>query len=420
MLRKITIFYILLVLTLFIGCNSGKQTFTDEWLQYRGPDGGGISTSAVQIIPWDADGQPHLVWKRPMGDGFSGISVSGDQLIVAFGEDSSEVLAGYNRNNGKENWRCSIGKLFTEEFGDGPRATPTIDGDQVFIYNSWGHLYCVDINNGQIIWKAALSDSFKIQMPQRGFTTSPLVMDETVIIHTGGLDSTAFMGLHKKTGEVMWRTGSSVVSLSTPVVAVINNVKQIFFSATRVVEEDGRKKGVYEIVSLSLDGKILWQGPGLPGVIAMPVFIAPDKVFVSSQMEIGSKLIQVQSEGDSYKAEEVWNSKYMRNHFNSSVFYEGFIYGFSNATLECLDANSAERKWRKRGLGKGSLIIADGKLIVLSDKGKLVIAEATPEGYQELAKAQVIEGKSWTSPTFADGKLYLRNRKEMACYDLTK
>lgn len=416
------VFIILVVLALITGFNSHAQKFTDKWPQYRGPNGDGVSISTYQIKPWPADSQPHLVWKQPIGEGFSGISVSGDLLIVAFGEDDSEIIAGYDRRSGKESWRCRIGKLFKEEFGDGPRATPAIDDNQAYIYNSWGHLYSVNIKTGKMNWKAELSDHFKIPMPvpRRGFTSSPIVIENKVIIYTGGNDNTAFMALKKDTGEVLWRSGSTTGSYSSPVAATINGIKQLLFTTTRIVETDGKKKGVYEVVSLTSDGKELWRGPGLPSVIAMPVFIAPDKIFVSSSLEIGSKLIQVKIEGKNYKAEEVWNSKNMRNHFNSSVYFKGNIYGFSNATLECLDAETAERKWRKRGMGKGSLIVVDGKLIVLSDKGKLVIAKATAEGYQELARARVLKGKSWTSPTFADGYLYLRNLKEMACYDLTK
>jgi outer membrane protein assembly factor BamB len=416
------VFIVLIVMVFVAGFNSFGQKFTDKWQQYRGPEGDGVSTSTYRIKPWPADGQPHLVWKQPIGEGFSGISVSGNQLIVAFGEGDSEFIAGYDRMSGKEGWRCSIGKLFKEEFGDGPRATPLIDGNHAYIYNSWGHLYCVDIRTGTLKWKAELSDHFKIKMmvPRRGFSSSPIVIGNKVIIYTGGNDNTAFMALQKNTGKVLWRTGSTSGSYSSPVAPVINGITQLIFATSRAVEIDGKKKGVHEVVSLNSNGKELWRGPGLPGVVAMPVFIPPNKIFVSSSLEIGSKLIRVNVEGKNYKAEEVWNSPNMRNHFNSSVYFEGHIYGFSNATLECLDAETAERKWRKRGMGKGSLIIVNGKLIVLSDKGKLIIAKATAEGYRELAGAKVIKGKSWTSPTFADGYLYLRNLKEMACYDLTK
>jgi len=406
---------------LAISC--GNRSFSDEWPQYRGPRGDGISHSAAVIKPWKEGAQPHEVWKQPIGVGFSGITLAGEQLLVAFGEDSSEYLGSYNRRTGTENWRCDIGPLFEEELGDGPRATAAVDGDLAYIYNSWGHLYSVNIETGDVVWRVALSDTFNVPMlvPKRGFTNSPVVLDDKVIMYAGGSDSTAFIAFDKLTGDVVWRTGSTRGSYSSPIVVSIDGVKQILFTTTRVIEEDGRRRGAYEVFSVSPEGEILWIGPGVGGVISMPVFVPPNKVFVASQIEdIGSRLIEVMRDGETWAAKEVWKSSMMHTHFNTAVYYEGYLYGFSNATLECLDAETAERKWRKRGLGKGSLMIADGKLIILTDRGKLALAEASPEEYTELARAQVITGKSWTVPTYADGMLYVRNVKEMACYDLTK
>ena len=149
----------------------------------------------------------------------------------------------------------------------------------------------------------------------------------------------------------------------------------------------------------------------------MPVFVPPNKVFISSSVEEGCLLIEVLEDGT---ADTVWHNREMRNHFNSAIYYKDHIYGFDNATLECLVAETSERKWKQRGFGKGSLIIADEKILVLSDKGRFAMVEATSKGYKELARAQVLRGKSWTMPTYSDGKVYLRNQKEMACYDLTK
>ncbi len=194
-------------------------------------------------------------------------------------------------------------------------------------------------------------------------------------------------------------------------------MEQAVFTIARIIEKDGERQVLEEAVSVSLDGKILWRGPSLSQIIAMPVFVPPNKIFISSSVENGCLLIQVLPDG---KVETVWQNKEMRNHFNSSVYYKDHIYGFSSSTLKCLEAETAQRKWSTRGYGKGSLIIADEKLLVLSDQGKLAMIEATPKGYKELAQAKVLEGKSWTCPTISEGRIYLRNQKEMACYDLTK
>jgi outer membrane protein assembly factor BamB len=387
-----------------------------EWSQYRGPNRDGVALSKTPLKAWPKGSQPFQVWKKPIGEGFSGIVIAGEQFITAFGGADSEFIGGFEKATGKEIWRTPLGKMFVEEMGNGPRSTPTIDGDSAYILDSTGGLFAVNIKSGKQIWKVSLTDKFKIKRPLRGFSSSPLIMGDTLIIPGGGKNS-AFIGLDKKTGEPIWQTGESAAGHSSPFTAVINDVEQSVFTIARVIEKDGERQVLEEAVSVSPEGKILWRGPSLSQIIAMPVFVPPDKVFISSSVENGCLLIQVLPDG---KVETVWNNKEMRNHFNSSVYYKNHIYGFSSSSLKCLVAATAERKWSRRGYGKGSLIIADNKLLVLSDRGKLAMIEATPSGFKELAQAQVIEGKSWTSPTIADGRIYLRNQKEMACYDLTK
>ncbi|MCJ7580453.1 MAG: PQQ-like beta-propeller repeat protein [Candidatus Aminicenantes bacterium] len=395
-----------------IGSRGGKA----DWSQYRGPNRDGVAVSDMSIKAWPSGSPPFQVWKKPIGEGFSGIVITGDFLITAIAEEDTEFLVSFEKTTGKEIWRTPLGKMFVEEMGNGPRATPTLDGDFAYILNSYGGLFCARIKSGEQIWTVSLPDTFNIQRPLRGFSTCPLILDEILIIHGGGEDS-AFIGLDKKTGKTIWQTGDSTAGHSSPFTAVINGVEQCVFTVARQVEENGEKKILEEAVSVSADGKILWRGPSLPQIIAMPVFVPPNKVFISSSVENGCLLIQVLPDG---KVETVWQNTEMRNHFNSSVYYKDHIYGFSSSTLKCLVAETAQRKWSTRGYGKGSLIIADEKLIVLSDRGMLALIEATPKGYKELARAQVIEGKSWTSPTIENGIIYMRNQKEMACYDLTK
>ena len=421
--KRIGLFCFLTMPFTLIGLSLAATTpeFAEEWSNYRGANRDGISTTSIPVKVWNSEAPIQAVWKHSIGDGFSGIVVTGDQLITAFSEDNLEIIAGFNRKTGQETWRCPIGKEFVEEFGNGPRATPTLDGKQVFIYNSWGHLYAVHTETGKLNWKYEISDNLKVKMPDRGHCTSPIVIGEYVIVHAGGREeNTAFIALDKNTGAVHWKTGESVLSYSSPIFASIDQSPQIIFATTRIEDVDGQPKGVPEIVALSPEGNRLWVAPSVQGVLAMPVFIPPNQVFVSSSNDIGCKLIEVKKEEKGFKTKDVWFSMEMQNHFNSSVYYKDHLYGFSNATLHCLDAKTGIRKWRKRGLGKGSLIIADQKLVILTDRGRLVLAETNPEKYVELANAFVIDGLTWTSPTLADGMLYLRSRKEIGCYDLSK
>lgn len=405
----------LLLIHLFGSPGYGASQDT-EWAQYRGPNRDGIALSSPAIKPWPKGGQPHEVWKRPLGEGFSGISLAGDRLLTAFTEEGATFVAAFDKATGEEIWRTNIGAAFEEEMGNGPRSTPTIDGELAYILNSHGALFCFRVDSGEKVWEVSLTEEFKIGRPRRGFSTSPIIRGDTLILHGGGATA-AFLGLDKKTGKTLWQTGDSIAGHSSPFAAVINGKEQFVFTITRLIEKDGERQLLEEAVSVSADGEVLWRGPSLSQIIAMPVFVPPNKVFISSSVEKGCMLIQVSADGS---VDTVWHNKEMRNHFNSSVCYLGHIYGFSSSTLKCLVADTAERKWSKRGFGKGSLIIADGKLLILSDRGKLGMIEATPSGYKELAQAQVLNGKSWTSPTYSEGRIYLRNQKEMACYDLTK
>ncbi len=395
-----------------------EKAGTDIWTQFRGQARSGVSAAQYDLKIWNSDG-PKLVWKHTIGDGFSGIVITGTVLVTAFAVDSTEYLAGYDSRSGRENWRVEIGKMFIDNFGNGPRSTPVFDNGRAFVLASRGRISAVDADAGEILWTVSLADSFEIKVPDRGFTTSLLVQDDLVIVHAGGGEGEAIVALDKNTGRLVWKIGDSAPSYSSPFVATINGVKQNIFAATRIAEIDGSPQNISEVISVSTDGKILWKAPSLPLVIAMPVFMGPDRVFVSGSREDGCLAFRVVQDADTTRIEPLWKSKEMKNHFSSSVYYKNHIYGFSKSTLKCLEAATGERKWRKRGFGKGSIIIVDDKLVVLDDRGRLAIIEATADGYHELAYAQALDGKSWTSPTFVGGKIYLRNRKEMACYDLT-
>jgi len=166
------------------------------------------------------------------------------------------------------------------------------------------------------------------------------------------------------------------------------------------------------------DGTVVWENR-VPGAIAMPILLPGMQLFLSNPDQGGCTMLQLDKEGKA-PADTLWQNKFMRNHFNSSIYHDGAIYGFSNATLRCIDVETGKRMWNKRGLGKGSLVTADNKLFVLSDKGKVVVVEAVSDSYKELGTFQAIEGKSWTSPTIANGIIYLRNFSQMAAFDIRK
>jgi outer membrane protein assembly factor BamB len=212
----------------------------------------------------------------------------------------------------------------------------------------------------------------------------------------------------KATGKQRWAALDTPAGYSSPIVVTIAGVRQYVF-----VHTAGR-----EVVSLLPDGTVHWRHPWTSGAIAMPVFVPPDGVLVSASADVGAMLLRVKTVDGKPAVEEAWRNQLLKNHFSSSVVVGGHVYGFDNGTLKCLDAATGEQKWAARGFGKGSLIAADGLLVILSDRGLLALAEANPESYRELGRSQVFASKTWTAPTLAGGRLYLRDLAEIVCLEV--
>ncbi|MCA9740071.1 MAG: PQQ-binding-like beta-propeller repeat protein [Deferribacteres bacterium] len=393
---------------LYIGvASAGSRGHSDKnWSQYRGQNRNGVSLEQVQLQAWPAGG-PKLVWKRSIGEGFSGISISDGTGYTADSQDSTEFLVAFELKTGKDLWRVGMDKKFFELLGNGPRSTPTIADGMAFGLSSEGMLVAVDAKNGAEKWRVSLAERYAGKGPGRGYSVSPIVDGDLVLIEAAGENDKAIVALDKNTGATRWGNHKARASHSSPVMADIAGYRQYIFPT-------GGKA-----ISLNGDGEVLWSIKAPPGMIAMPVFIEPNLVFLSGSTDNGCAMLEITESGDSLHAAELWQNRMMINHFNSSTYYQGYIYGFSKATLTCIDAKTGERKWRKRGFGKGSLIVVGGHLVVLSDQGELALIEATPEAYNEVSLfPNALSGKSWTEPAFSDGKLYLRNLKEMVCYDL--
>lgn len=376
-----------------------------DWPQFRGLERDGVSRESGLTHGWTAAG-PRVLWRKPIGDGFSGIAVAAGRLYTMFADDQNELAAAFDRATGAELWRAVVGGRFTDEFGDGPRSTPTIDGERLYVLGSKGRLVALEAATGKVVWQVELTERFGSHVPRWGYATSPLVDGDRLVLEVGAGAGRRIAALDKRTGETQWTALDGEAGYSSPIVAKLGGVRQYVFASGQ------------QIVGIAQDGKLLWTAAWEPGAIAMPLYVPPDRVFVSSSDDVGSMLLRVTAAGDTLAAERVWTSRNMKNTFNASVVVGDRIYGFDNATLRCIAVDSGEPCWAKRGYGKGSLIAADGLLIALGDQGQLVLATATPEEYKERGTLQVLNDKSWTAPTLADGRLFLRNQKEIVCIDL--
>jgi len=383
-----------------------------DWPQFRGANRDGTSLETGLLKSWPESG-PKEVWRVPIGEGYSAISIVGDRLYTMYGakdgEDDVEFAAAFDARTGNELWRTNIGPKHDTQFGTGPRATPLVDGDMVYVMGSQGNFAALKTADGSVAWKLSITKDFGAGQPFFGFSSSALIEDGQLLVETGGPEGKLFSGLDKKTGEVRWSSGDGATQPSyNSAIAVDIGGRRQYVSVTnkKLRGIDGR-------------GEELWSYDWPEGEThASPVFIAPDQFFASGAGEIGGALVRIKFDGETFEAVEVWKTPFMRNHFSSSVVHDGHLYGFDNATLKAISVADAEMAWGKRGLGKGSLMLADGNLIVLSDQGRLLLVEATPEKYIEKGSVQALEGRCWTAPTLSGGRLYLRNHTEMVVYDL--
>ena len=416
-------------LLLLIGSSIANEhkNRNQDWPQWRGPNRDGISYEMELLKEWPSEG-PIELWRIPIGEGFSGISVSNGKVYTMVAEGSNESVICLDAANGNEIWRFRTDGFYGEsQGGNGPRSTPTIDGDILYTVSAFGKLYALNANTGDQLWRRDFQREFGSEMPRWGYCMSPLVEGDLLLVEVGGKDDKSIIAFDKENGESVWTAQRDVPGYSSPITIDVHGVRQtIFFTGTKLMSvspEDGRLYWDYRW-STSYDANA-----------ATPVFIPPDKVFISSGYGTGAAVVQIktvispQDKADiveqignnrnKIKVDQLWKNKGMKNHFASSVLYNDYLYGFDNSILKCIEADTGQERWKTRGFGKGSLMLADDHLIVLGDKGELALAEATPAEFNEIAKAKVLEGLCWTAPTLSGGKLYLRNEREMVCLDVT-
>ncbi len=373
-----------------------------DWPQYRGPERDGTSPESGLLAQWPEDG-PKVLWKRDVGTGFSGLAVAAGRIYTMMAEDDKEYAVAFDAATGEEVWRTEIGALFPSDFGDGPRSTPAVAGDNVVVLGSYGDLVALAAGDGARRWALNLQQDIGGAVPPHGYSTAPMIEGDLLLVEVGGGQGKAYAALDPATGANRWTTQDGSATYTSPIAVTLGGKRQLI------------SLGGHRIVSLDTNGELVWSH-AWDGGIAMPIFIAPDKLFVSTYD--AAMVVRLTESDDGIKVEEVWQNAEMNNHFNSSVIHDGYIYGFDNNVLKCVAVADGERMWAKRGFGEGSLILADGHLIILSERGLLVQAEATPEGFEEEGRFQAIDGQSWTSPALAGGRLYIRNLKQMMSLDL--
>ncbi|MEQ9409717.1 MAG: PQQ-binding-like beta-propeller repeat protein [Fuerstiella sp.] len=386
----------LLVLT--VACSVAAGVRAGDWPGWMGPNLNGVSTETGWSTDWPEAGLPQ-VWAAEVGIGFSSVSIV-DGLLYTMGHaEGNETVWCLNADTGAKVWSHSYpAELNANLYEGGPGATPTVVGDHVYTLSVDGRLICLQRRTGTVIWERDLQQEFGVGLHEWGFNSSPLILDDRVIVQGGRVAC-----FDRHTGDRIWQTERH----------------QAGYGSVRAFAHDGRTL----LASLDCDGlRITKAADGQPVAFtewkspyrtnATTPIVVGDMIYISTGYNVGCGLFRLQDG----TLTEVYASRDMRNHFNNSVLFEGHLYGMDGnsnlgrvVTLTCMNYQTGELQWKQRGLGCGSVMVADGKLLILSEKGDLVVAEARPAGYQELARSSFLTGRCWTVPVLLNGRVYGRN-----------
>ena len=381
-----------------------------EWPQWRGPDRSGLSRETGLLASWPSGG-PRALWSiSNLGEGYGSLAVRGDRIYVQGVESGSSSVFCLNRADGKRVWATALAMRMEQDRGSGPRGTPTLDGDRLYALAENGELACLLARDGTKVWRRNILQEFNGRNPHWLLSESPLVDGDRLVVTPGGPNA-CIVALDKASGKTVWtsRELSDGAAYSSCVIADVQGVSTIMALTERA--------GVGVRAS---DGKLMWRYERVANRtanIATPVF-HDNKVFYTSAYGTGGALLGLTAQNGAVKAEEVYFSRDMQNHHGGVVFYNGYLYGYSNAILTCLEFGTGKVAWKDRSVGKGCLTIAGAHLVLLSESNVAGLAEATPQGYSETGRFSIPDQgwPSWAHPVVCGGQLYLRNQGWLSCY----
>jgi outer membrane protein assembly factor BamB len=383
-----------------------------EWPQWRGPLRNGLSSEIGLLKQWPANG-PAVTWSiTNLGEGYGSLAIKADRIYVQGTKGAESAVFCLNRTDGKTIWSVSLGPKVDEGRGNGPRGTPTLDGDKLYVLTENGDLACLRERDGSRVWSKNILKEYGGSNPRWLISESPLVDGNRLIVSPGG-SGAGIVALDKMTGAEIWRTRelSDRAGYASCIAADVGGVR------TYINFTSGAAVGVR-----ASDGKLMWRYTNVANRVAnctTPVF-ADNKVFFSSAYDTGGALLNLTAQNGEVKAQEAYFTREMMNHHGGMVLVNGYLYGFSNSILTCLEFNTGKVMWKDRSVGKGSITYADGMLYLLGEKQLVGLAEANPNAYVEKGRFPIkdLGRESWAHPVVVGGKLYIRNQNELTCYDV--
>lgn len=407
---------------------------------YRGIDRSGIVVGPP--IRQDLNGSPTELWRHPVGGGYAGMAVVDNLLVTIEQRKADEVIVCYDATTGQEIWTHSYQAHFQEAMGGpGPRTTPTIHGNHVFTMGAFGDVFCLNLIDGTPVWHVNSLQQFGLPNNTWAMSSSPLISGEHVIINVGGLEGNGLVAYAISDGSLIWQTDG----LPKP-----ERMKDFDTGSAAVAESDKKSvpgyaspflatlQGVEQIINLDgvavhghdpQTGEVLWSHPfkNAPNVnVAQPLIFDDGRVFLSASYDVGALMIQVsKSEAGAWSTEELWSNLFLRCKFTTPMLIDGYIYGLDEGRMVCIDPETGKRVWKgaRSGLrgkyGHGQLLLADGQILAMAETGEVVLADVSKEGLDEVWQFNALpESKTWNPHTLVRGRVFVRNAKEMAAFDL--
>lgn len=387
-----------------------------DWPQILGPTRTGIAEkeSIVSALPKNG---PKTVWEQKVGEGLAGVAVAGGKVVLFHREGSQEIAIAFEAGTGKKLWSQPFPASYAGGISpdNGPRCVPVIHEDQVFLFGAAGDLHSVGLADGHIIWSRPVYKEFGAPEGFFGAGSTPIVEGDRLLLNVGGKRDSGIVAFGLKDGKTVWQKTDEQASYSSPVAVTRDGVRHVIF--------------VTRYSALSIDpenGEVRWKfpfgarGPTVNGASPLPL---DGHLFLSASYGVGA----VYAKFDRQQAETVWaNNDTMSSQYTTCVLHNGLLYGIDgrqdvgSARLRCFEPQTGKIRWTKEGFGIGTLILADGKLLIVKDDGTLVLATATPEAYRELGRARVLQSTTRALPALADGLLYVRDTQTLKCVDLRR
>ena len=385
-----------------------------DWPQFLGPNRNGVVSNAALADSWPAGG-PRVVWKKKVGEGFSGPVVAGKKVVLFHRLNQEEVLTAWDRSTGSNLWQYAYPSQYRDAYGrgDGPRATPAVSGGRVVSMGPDGQMVCLALEDGKKVWTRNGEKEFGARQGFFGLSSSPLILGERVVMQIGGTGNAGVVALDLQTGKELWRSGSDEASNASPIEGKVGG-----YSSLLVFTREG-------LVQLDpADGRVKWRFPwrskSHASVNAATPLLLGDLLFLSASYETGAILLRLKTGGP----EKIWSGDdILSNHFVTSVHHEGFLYGLdgrheASPRLRCVELKTGKVWWTAENFGTAQLILAGGKLLFLKDSGELILARAQPDGFKPLAQAQVLGFQTRAVPALSEGYFFARDQAQLICLDL--